>query len=80
MRITIQFLGNMARLAGGNRRNIEIPNPASVADAVQKLMADPDLAGHLGRCNYSIRGKVVGASERLCEGDELLIISPAISI
>ena len=73
MRIGIQFLGAMARLAGEDERNIEVPNPATVADAVQKLAADPAIAGELSRCTYSVAGTVVGASYLLEEGSELAL-------
>lgn len=74
MRLTVRFLGAMARLAGEDERSLELPNPATVADAVQKLAADPAIAGELSRCTYSIDGTVVGASYALTQGQELSLL------
>ena len=76
MQITVHFWGVMARHAGGEYRSIEVPNPANVADAVQRLMADPALANELGRCAYSIDEDIVGPSHDLREGDELCVLPP----
>ncbi len=73
MNIRIQFLGAMARLAGEDERTIEVPNPATVAAAVQKLAADPAIAGALASCTYSVAGSPVGASYLLREGGELVL-------
>jgi molybdopterin converting factor small subunit len=76
MQITVHFWGAMARHAGGEYRTLEVPNPASVADAVQRLAADPALAGELSRCAYAIDDDIVGASHDLREGDELSVMPP----
>jgi hypothetical protein len=76
MKIRIHFLGNMARRAGGGRRTIDVPNPATLADAVQALTSDDAIAGELSRCTYSVGGVIVGASYQLLEGAELLVEPP----
>lgn len=76
MQINVHFLGDMARLAGTERRTIDVPNPATLADAVQKLTADGAVAGELARCTFSVDGAIVGASYQLLERDELLVIPP----
>jgi len=79
MQIEILFWGDMPRLAGTDRQTLDIPNPATVADAVQKLAADPAVAGELSRCIYSINGTFVGASFELHEGDKLSVDLPPAS-
>lgn len=76
MQITVVFWGAMARHAGSDRRTIEIPNPGTVADAVQCLQQDPALASELGRCAYSVHDELVGASYPLQPGDELSLLPP----
>ncbi len=76
MQINVHFLGDMARLAGAERRSIEVPNPATLADAVQRLSTDGALAGELARCTFSVDGAIVGASYQLLERDELLVVPP----
>lgn len=76
MEIQILFKGVMVHLAGSARRLLEVPNPSTVADAVQKLAADSAVAGELSRCLYSINNTFVGASYQLHEGDELSVDLP----
>lgn len=80
MQIHIHFFGDLARLAGAERRTIDVPSPATVADAVQKLTAEGAIAGELARCTYSVDGVIVGASYQLLERDELMLSPPQVDM
>lgn len=79
MQIQILFGGAMVGLAGCDSRILEVPNPATVADAVQALATDSAVAGELSRCTYSINDTIVGASYQVNEGDELSVDLPITS-
>jgi molybdopterin converting factor small subunit len=76
MNIDIQFWGVTARLAGGDRRHITLPNNATVADAIDLLRSDAALAKELPRCAYAIGADLVAPDHSLAEGDELSVLPP----
>ena len=76
MNIDIQFWGVTARLAGGDRRRVTLPNPATVADAIELLRADAALVKELPRCAYAIGADLVSVNHPLSEGDELSVLPP----
>lgn len=76
MNVDIQFWGVTARLAGGDRRRLSLPDAATVADAIEQLRADAALARELPRCAYAIGADLVATTHILAEGDELSVLPP----
>jgi molybdopterin converting factor small subunit len=76
MNIDIRFWGVTARLAGGDRRRLNLPKNATVADAIEQLREDAALSKELPRCAYAIGADLVGVNHSLAEGDELSVLPP----
>ncbi|CAN5528835.1 MoaD/ThiS family protein [soil metagenome] len=57
--------------------SLELPEDATVADAIEKLSAElPAIASHLPRCAFALNFEYTSVSEPLNDGDELAVIPP----
>lgn len=76
MNIHIQFWGVAARLAGTERRELALPEAATVADAAAVLAGSTELARELKRCAFAIGDDLVPRSHTLKNGDTLAVLPP----
>ena len=77
MRVMVQLFALMREKAGTDTVHLEIPEGASVAQALEVLQNQhPVLQPYLTRVRLSLRMNFVDAETILCEGDELAIIPP----
>ncbi len=76
MQIQVEFWGLMSRLAGSTTQPLDLPEPATVADAIAALQARPEFAQELARCAYAIGDEMVNAEHDLRAGDSLAVLPP----
>ena len=77
MRVMVQLFALMREKAGTATVHLEIPEGASVAQALEVLQNQhPVLQPYLTRVRLSLRMNFVDTETILCEGDELAIIPP----
>lgn len=77
MRITVKLFALLREKAGTDTILLEIPERASVAQALAVLQDQyPVLQPYVPRVRLSLRMTFVDAAAILCEGDELAIIPP----
>ena len=76
MRIEVSFWGVTRRLAGADALALELPEAATVADAVDRLTAHGELGKALDRCAFAIGSTLVARSHVLDDGDQLAVLPP----
>jgi len=74
--VAIRFWGVTERLAGTALRSLDLPEGATVGDAVARLAALPGLAAELPRCAFAVGDALVRRSHPLSDGMELAILPP----
>lgn len=77
MRIEIRLGAALAQRAGGARLALEVPEGASVADALAELSASRPTLGDLGSVLTVVRGHHASRDDVLQSGDELSLLMPA---
>ncbi len=75
MRIEVSFWGVLRRLAGGDRRVLEVGEGASIETLVSAL-GGPGLSGELERCAFAIGTTLVPRGHVLSDGDEVAVLPP----
>ena len=76
MRIEVSFWGGLRRLAGGDRRTLELGEGADVGALAAALDGDAALAGETERCAFAIGTTLVPRTHVLSEGDEVAVLPP----
>lgn len=76
MRIVVSFWGVLRRLAGAERRVLEVGEGADVETLVSALDGDDGLATELDRCAFAIGTALVPRSHVLRDGDEVAVLPP----
>lgn len=76
MNIQIQFWGVAARLAGTERRELALPESATVADVAAALAGSAELTRELKRCAFAIGDDLVPRTHALKNGDTLAVLPP----
>ena len=76
MRVEVSFWGVLRRMAGGDRRTLEIGEGADVGTLATLLDGDAALAGELERCAFAIGTTLVPRTHVLSEGDEVAVLPP----
>lgn len=76
MRIEVSFWGVMRRLAGVERRVLEIHEGADVESLVAAIDGGAAMARELERCAFAIGTTLVARSHLLSEGDEVAVLPP----
>ena len=76
MRIDVSFWGVTRRLAGTELLALDLPEAATVADAVERLAAHGALAPELERCAFALGSTLVPRTHVLGEGDQLAVLPP----
>lgn len=76
MNIEVSFWGSARRLAGGERRHLELADGATVDALAAELEAVGDLAAELPRCAFAIGTELVPRSHVLAAGDEVAVLPP----
>ena len=76
MRIEVSFWGVARRLAGTDRRVLELADGADVEQLVSQLDGDAALGAELERCAFAIGTTLVPRNHRLDDGDEVAVLPP----
>jgi len=77
MKIKVLYFGVLAHNLGQESTAIELPDNASVADAVETLSRAHDVLGrYRSRLAYAVNLEYVSATQKLKDGDELALIPP----
>lgn len=76
MLVNVRYWGVTARLAGTQAQRLELPEGATVGDALVALPAAMALAGELQRCAFAVGDEIVPRRHVLCDGAELSILPP----
>jgi molybdopterin converting factor small subunit len=77
MTIRVLAFARLRELLGQGELQLELAHGGCVADGWSALCAaHPALAPFAGSTRFGRNGRLVGASERLAEGDELALLPP----
>lgn len=76
MKLTVEFHGVLRRLAGADTQQLELPEGASAAAALDALNGPPELHQRLENCACAIGDRLVARTEILSEGETLVLIPP----
>lgn len=76
MQIDVEFWGITARLAGGSKQAITLPDNATVADALLSLKTNAGLDQELKRCAFAVGDEMVTPQHPLHDGDCLAVLPP----
>ena len=77
MTIDVQFFSRLRDLAGGARRALELPDGATVGDALAQLYADhPAMARWDKHLLRAVDLEYVGREQPLRAGDSLAVMPP----
>ncbi len=77
MTIEVQFFSRLRDLAGDARRTLELPDGATVGDALARLYADhPAMARWDKHLLLAVGLEYVGREQTLRQGDSLSIMPP----
>jgi molybdopterin converting factor subunit 1 len=77
MRVTVRLFAAARERAGCDRLELDLPDGATVADAVARLASDlPPLAAILPYCQTAVNQAMADAQARLSTGDELALLPP----
>jgi MoaE-MoaD fusion protein len=78
MTVTVRLFAMLRERAGRDSVEIELPDEATVADAFERLAAEPRLGDLVGRLplRMAVNREYVGGDARISPGDELAVIPP----
>jgi molybdopterin converting factor small subunit len=77
MRITVECHGASQRWCGAERVSLDLGEPASVGDALQRLAERyPELAARRGTLALAVGDEIVTAERPLAEDERLALIPP----
>src|SRR6185503_11123480 len=78
MTVTVRLFAILRERAGRDSVEIELPDDATVADAFDRLGAEPGLGELVERMplRMAVNREYVGADARIAPGDELAVIPP----
>lgn len=77
MKTLVEFHGVLRRLAGADSMQIELPDAATAADALEKVSSlSADLAQRLECCACAIGDELIPRTAVLEEGVTLVLIPP----
>lgn len=77
MRVRVLAFARLRELLGGAAHDLEIAEPATVADVWNALSArHADLGALAASTRIARNGRVVGSGEAVGEGDELALLPP----
>ncbi len=76
MRIEVSFWGVTRRLAGQDRRVLEVGEGADVEALVSALEGGSGLRAELERCAFAVGTTLVSRTHRLSDGDEVAVLPP----
>ena len=77
MTIEVQFFSRLRDLAGGTRRTLDLPDGATVGDALARLYADhPAMERWDKHLLLAVGLEYVGREQTLREGDSLSVMPP----
>jgi molybdopterin synthase catalytic subunit len=78
MTVTVRLFAMLRERAGRDSVEIELPDDATVADAFERLAAEPGLSELVGRLplRMAVNREYVGGDAPIAPGDELAVIPP----
>ena len=76
MKIGVRFWGVARRLAGGDSREVNLPEGADIEALLDALDADSGFSAELERCAFAIGTQLVAKSQVLNDGDEVAVLPP----
>ncbi len=76
MRLSVLLFASYADALGGDRVDLKLPEPASVADVVRQLRARPGGGTLPPRPLVAVNRRYAGYHQRLRGDDELAVIPP----
>jgi len=75
--ISVRLNGELVRLAGRARMNIQLADSATVADLIDSLSKqEPTLADHLARAVPVVGGRHATSDQALADGQEVALLMP----
>ena len=79
MRIKVRFLAYYRELVGSNEKLLELPEDATVGSMVDQLyLSYPRLSVHRDDVIISVNKKQAAGGQKLHDGDEAVLLPPAI--
>jgi MoaD family protein len=79
MRIKVRFLAYYRELVGSSEKLLELPDGATVGSMVDELYRQfPRLSVHRDDVIISVNKKQAAAGQKLHEGDEAVLLPPAV--
>jgi len=77
MRVRVKLFAMVRERAGMSELELELPAPATVADAAAELVRRiPSFGEHAGTVAYAVNHAYAKAGDALDDGDELAVIPP----
>ena len=76
MRISVRLFAGLRERAGAERVELELPEPASVADVLAAMASTPVGPLRAGQCVVAINREYARADEPVSAGDEVALIPP----
>ena len=79
MKVKVRLLAHHRELAGSGERLVELPEGATVGDMLDEVIrSSPRLAGHRDEMLVSVNKKQAPTKQVLREGDEAVLLPPAV--
>jgi molybdopterin synthase catalytic subunit/molybdopterin synthase sulfur carrier subunit len=79
MKVKVRFLANYRELVGGSEKPLELPESATVGLLLDELYQTfPLLGKHREEVIVSVNKKQAPERQKLHEGDEVILLPPAI--
>jgi molybdopterin converting factor subunit 1 len=77
LRVAVLFFASAQDLAGVSHAKLELPAPATLADAEKALREGyPRLASKLQHCRLAVDQEFSGPDRELADGSEIAVIPP----
>jgi molybdopterin converting factor subunit 1 len=76
MRVSVRLFAGLRERAGADRKDLDLPDGASVGDLLAAMADTPVGALRPGQCVVAINREYARADERVGEGDEVALIPP----
>lgn len=76
MKIFVELHGVLRRLAGAEQLPVEVPDGATVGEALNHLPGPAEFLRRLENCACAMGDQLVSRSQSLAEGDALVLIPP----
>ncbi|MGQ0622227.1 MAG: MoaD/ThiS family protein [Panacagrimonas sp.] len=76
MIVTVSFWGITRRLAGMERREVELHEGADVHQLIDALTTGAELGSEFERCAFAVGTELVARSHVLSDGEQIAVLPP----